>query len=60
MRLAADAWRRFFDSYEREAFRLETLPSYGVASEAAYNENMHVTIARPDLSPPMPPATSKS
>jgi hypothetical protein len=31
--LEADAWRRFFDSYEREAFRLETLPSYGVASE---------------------------
>ncbi len=33
MRLEADAWRRFFDSYEREAFRLETLPSYGVANE---------------------------
>ena len=33
MRLAADAWRRFFDSYTREAFRLETLPSYGVAGE---------------------------
>ena len=33
MRLEADAWRSFFDSYEREAFRLETLPSYGVASE---------------------------
>jgi hypothetical protein len=33
VRLEGDAWRRFFDSYEREAFRLETLPSYGVASE---------------------------
>ena len=33
MRLEAEAWRPFFDSYAREAFRLETLPSYGVASE---------------------------
>jgi hypothetical protein len=33
VRLAADAWRHFFDSYTREAFRLETLPSYGVPSE---------------------------
>jgi hypothetical protein len=31
--LDGDAWRRFFDSYQHEAFRLETLPSYGVASE---------------------------
>lgn len=33
MRLESDAWRTFFDSYQRDAFRLETLPSYGVASE---------------------------
>ncbi|MGH3615679.1 MAG: DUF6879 family protein [Pseudonocardia sp.] len=33
MRLEADAWRSFFDAYKREAFRLESLPSYGVASE---------------------------
>lgn len=35
MRLAADAWRCFFDSFEREAFRLETLPRYAVAGEDA-------------------------
>jgi Family of unknown function (DUF6879) len=33
VRLEADAWRSFFDSFKREAFRLETMPSYGVASE---------------------------
>ena len=33
MRLDTEAWRRFFDSFERDAFRLETLSSYGVASE---------------------------
>lgn len=33
VRLEADAWRRFFDSFKHEAFRLEMLPSYGVASE---------------------------
>ncbi|MGH8963802.1 MAG: DUF6879 family protein, partial [Actinomycetes bacterium] len=33
MRLDGDHWRTFFDSYQREAFRLETLPSYGVARE---------------------------
>ncbi|MGH3546654.1 MAG: DUF6879 family protein [Pseudonocardiaceae bacterium] len=33
MRLEGDRWRTFFDSYQREAFRLETLPSYGLASE---------------------------
>jgi hypothetical protein len=31
--LDGDAWRTFFDSYKREAFRLETLPAYGVATE---------------------------
>ena len=33
MRLAAEAWRHVFDSFTREAFRLETLPTYAVASE---------------------------
>ncbi|MGH3776399.1 MAG: DUF6879 family protein [Pseudonocardiaceae bacterium] len=33
MRLEGDRWRTFFDSYQREAFRLETLRSYGVAKE---------------------------
>ncbi|SHG02580.1 DUF6879 family protein [Streptoalloteichus hindustanus] len=33
MRLEGDDWRAFFDAYERDAFRLETLPAYGVASE---------------------------
>lgn len=33
MRLDGDAWRQFFDSFEREAFRLETLPEYRVANE---------------------------
>ena len=33
MRLDGDRWRAFFDSYQREAFRLETLPCYGVGSE---------------------------
>jgi hypothetical protein len=33
VRLEGKAWRQFFDSFERDAFRLETLPRYGVASE---------------------------
>lgn len=33
MRLEGDAWREFFDAFEDYAFRLETLPVYGVASE---------------------------
>lgn len=33
MRLDGDRWRTFFDSYQREAFRLETLPSYTVSKE---------------------------
>lgn len=33
MRLESEAWRRFFDAYKETAFRLETLSSYGVASE---------------------------
>lgn len=35
MRLDSNGWRTFFDSYQREAFRLETLPFYGVCSEQA-------------------------
>jgi hypothetical protein len=35
MRLDGDAWRTFFDSYKREAFRLETLPVYNMGSEQA-------------------------
>lgn len=38
VRLDGDAWRTFFDSYQREAFRLETLPAYSVASEQAEYE----------------------
>ncbi|MEU3233609.1 DUF6879 family protein [Nocardiopsis alba] len=33
MRLEGDAWREFFDAFGDSAFRLETLPVYGVASE---------------------------
>ena len=33
MLLTGDAWREFFDSYERSAFRLETLRVYAVAEE---------------------------
>ena len=35
MRLDGEAWRTFFDSFQREAFRLETLPAYSMASEQA-------------------------
>jgi hypothetical protein len=31
--LEGDDWRKFFDAYHRDAFRLETLPAYGVTSE---------------------------
>jgi hypothetical protein len=31
--LEGEGWRTFFDSYQREAFRLETLPAYGVSKE---------------------------
>nr|WP_202419974.1 DUF6879 family protein [Actinomadura rayongensis] len=31
--MEGDDWTRFFDSFHRDAFRLETLPAYGVASE---------------------------
>ncbi|MBF9071290.1 DUF6879 family protein [Streptacidiphilus fuscans] len=33
MHLAGDAWRTFFDSFEREAFRLETLNAYAMPDE---------------------------
>lgn len=33
MRLDGDQWATFFDSFEREAFRLETLPAYSVKGE---------------------------
>lgn len=43
MRLDGDAWRTFFDSYQREAFRLETLPTYSVGSERAEYEHFLAT-----------------
>jgi hypothetical protein len=33
VRLDGDAWREFFDAYEREAFRLETLSRYIMEEE---------------------------
>jgi hypothetical protein len=39
VRLEGDDWRTFFDAHEREAFRLETRQSYGVASERAEYEH---------------------
>lgn len=33
MLLTGATWRPFFDAYRHTAFRLETLPSYGVSSE---------------------------
>ncbi|MBB5117671.1 hypothetical protein AF335_03910 [Streptomyces eurocidicus] len=33
MRLDGEAWRAFFDRYEREAFRLETLSLYSMPGE---------------------------
>lgn len=43
MRLESDGWRTFFDSYQREAFRLETLPSYGVGSDQTECETFLAT-----------------
>ena len=43
MRLDGDAWRAFFDSYQRDAFRLETLPAYNMASEQAEYETFLAT-----------------
>ncbi|MYW00885.1 DUF6879 family protein [Streptomyces sp. SID3343] len=33
MRLDGEQWNEYFESFEREAFRLETLPTYSVAAE---------------------------
>jgi hypothetical protein len=41
--LDGDAWRAFFDSFKREAFRLETLPVYGMANERAEYESFIAT-----------------
>lgn len=46
MRLAAEAWRPFFDSFAYEAFRLETLPSYGVAGE---DEELQIFLSTGEL-----------
>lgn len=35
MLLDGDEWRRFFDGFEREAFRFETQPKYTMPNEAA-------------------------
>ncbi len=43
MRLDGNAWRTFFDSYQREAFRLETRPTYNVASEQEEYETFLAT-----------------
>lgn len=43
MRLDGDAWRAFFNSYQREAFRLETLPTYNVDSERPEYEHFLAT-----------------
>ncbi|MGH3765993.1 MAG: DUF6879 family protein [Pseudonocardiaceae bacterium] len=43
MRLDGDGWRTFFDSYQREAFRLETLSAYGVSREQAGFERFLAT-----------------
>lgn len=43
MRLDSDAWRAFFDSYQREAFRLETRPAYNVGIERTEYEHFLAT-----------------
>lgn len=43
-----DAWRTFFNSYRREAFRLETLPVYNVSKEQVELENF-LTSGRLDI-----------
>lgn len=52
MRLAGDSWNRMFDSFQRTAFRLETLPAYGVESEdeelAEFRATGRVTIPDDD------------
>jgi hypothetical protein len=53
VRLDGDGWRTFFDSYQREAFRLETLPSYSVGSEQVEYETFLATgkLSIPDDDP---------
>ena len=43
MRLDGDAWRTFFDSFQHEAFRLETLPRYELTSELDEYQQFHAT-----------------
>jgi hypothetical protein len=43
VQLAGDDWKKFFDSYEREAFRLETLPVYKVEQEQEEFEHFLAT-----------------
>jgi hypothetical protein len=43
VRLAGEAWRAFFDSFQREAFRLETHPVYDMASEQEEYEQFLTT-----------------
>ncbi len=43
MRLDGDRWRQFFDSFTRDAFRLETLSAYSVGSEKGEYENFLTT-----------------
>jgi len=43
VRLEGDAWESLFDSFEREAFRLETLPVYRVREEAERIEHFLAT-----------------
>jgi hypothetical protein len=43
VRLAGEAWRVFFDSFQREAFRLETHPVYDMTSEREEYEQFLAT-----------------
>jgi hypothetical protein len=43
VRLAGEAWRGFFDSFQREAFRLETHPAYDMTSEREEYEQFLAT-----------------
>jgi len=43
VRLDGTAWRTFFDGFQREAFRLETLQVYDMASEQAEYDHFLVT-----------------
>ena len=43
MRLDGKAWRTFFDGFQREAFRLESLQVYDMASEQAEYDHFLAT-----------------